>query len=340
MTRIPAAILAVDGGNSKAELALVALNGRLLGAARGPSISHQAVGLEQGMANLETLAQVAAAASLPESAARGPIAELGVFCLAGADYPSDVRLLTRALEGLQLARRVVVLNDTFAALRAGTHRPWGVVLICGQGINGAAIAPNGKTARFDGVGMISGDWGGARAVGQAGLAAAVRAHDGRGPATTLERLVPAYFTVRSISDLTRALYVGRIHEDRLVELCPIVFRAATEGDVEARGILTRLADELVAMAGALIRRLRMRELDPEVVLGGGVFQATDPAFYARIEAGIQAVAPAASIVRLTAPPVLGAALLGLDRLAVGGSAEPATEARLRKAMTAWAKRRG
>jgi len=340
LTRPPAAILAVDGGNSKAELALVAANGRLLGARRGPSISHQAVGLEQGMTNLETLlAGVAAEASISASASHGPIAELGVFCLAGADYPSDVRLLTKAIEGLGLAERIVVLNDTFAALRAGTHRPWGVVLICGQGINGAAIAPDGRTARFDGVGMISGDWGGARAVGEAGLAAAVRARDGRGPATSLERLVPAYFKVRSISDLTRALYLGRIHEDRLVELCPVVFRAAADGDVEARGILIRLADELVAMAGALIRRLRMTELDPEVVLGGGVFQATDPAFYARIEAGIRAVAPAASMVRLTAPPVLGAALLGLDRLADHGSAEPASEARLRKAIADWAKRR-
>jgi N-acetylglucosamine kinase-like BadF-type ATPase len=352
VTRTPAAVLAVDGGNSKAELALVAPNGRLLAAARGPSISHQAVGLEQGMANLTALAGKAAATArrnaadtiAPQGVARGaaipgPLADLAVYCLAGADFASDVRLLTEAITKLGLSREVVVLNDTFAALRAGTHRPWGVVLICGQGINGAAVAPDGQSARFDGVGMISGDWGGARAVGEAGLAAAVRARDGRGPATTLERLVPAHFKVRNASELTRALYIERIPEHRLVELCPVVFRAAGDGDVVARGILIRLADELVAMATALIRRLRMTELDPEVVLGGGVFQATDPAFYARIEAGVKAVAPAASIVRLTAPPMLGAALLGLDRLAASGAADPAAEARIRKAIIDWAKTR-
>jgi N-acetylglucosamine kinase-like BadF-type ATPase len=339
LTKLPAAILAVDGGNSKAELALVAASGRLLAAGRGPTISHQAVGLEAGMANLEALlGRVSAAASIA-AADRRPVAELGLFCLAGADYPADVRLLTRALESRGVARRIVVLNDTFAALRAGTTRPWGVVLICGQGINGAAIAPDGRTARFDGLGMISGDWGGARSVGEAGLAAAVRARDGRGPATTLERLVPAHFKVRSTSDLTRAFYVGRFHEDRVVELCPVVFRAAGDGDVVARGILIRLADELVAMARALIRRLRMTELDPEVVLGGGVFNATDPAFYGRIEAGVKAVAPAASIVRLTEPPVLGAALLGLDRLTIAGTTEPAAEARLRKSIHDWARHR-
>jgi N-acetylglucosamine kinase-like BadF-type ATPase len=325
-------VLAVDGGNSKAELALVAADGRLVAAGRGPTISHQAVGLERGMANLRELAAKAIDAS-------GPLADLAVCCLAGADYPSDVRLLTKAIEGLGLARETVVLNDTFAALRAGTHRPWGVVLICGQGINGAAIAPDGGSARFDALGTISGDWGGAGDVGEAGLAAAVRARDGRGPATALEQLVPAHFKVRSTSALVRALYLERIPERRLNELCPVVFGAAGDGDVVARGILTRLADELVAMAGALIRRLRMTALDPEVVLGGGVFQASDPAFYARIEAGVKAVAPAASIVRLTAPPVLGAALLGLDRLAGNGSIEPAAEARIRKAIDDWAKRR-
>ena len=349
MTRTPADVLAVDGGNSKAELALVRADGRLLAALRGPTISHQAVGLEAGMTNLRELAAKAASAARREVAgtvaptapdrAGTPLAELAVYCLAGADYPSDVKLLTAAITELGLSREVLVLNDTFAALRAGTHRPWGVVLICGQGINGAAIAPDGRTARFDALGMISGDWGGAGAVGEAGLAAAVRARDGRGPATILEKLVPAHFGVRNTSDLTRALYTGRIDEHRLPELCRVVFGAAGEGDVVARGILIRLADELVAMAGALIRRLRMTELDPEVVLGGGVFQATDPAFYARIEAGVKAVAPRATVVRLTAPPVLGAALLGLDRLAASGSTEPAADARLRKAIDDWAKRR-
>jgi len=354
VTRTIADVLAVDGGNSKAELALVSTDGRLRAALRGPTISHQAVGLDAGMANLRELAGKAMAAARREAggtiaavpagapragAPREPVAEIGVFCLAGADYPSDVKLLTRAIEEQGLARRVVVLNDTFAALRAGTHRPWGVVLICGQGINGAAVAPDGTPARFDALGDISGDWGGAGDVGWAGLAAAVRARDGRGPATALEKLVPAHFGVRSAGDLTRALYTEKIPERRLAELCPVVFGAAREGDVVARGILIRLADELVAMAGALLRRLRLTELDPEVVLGGGVFQADDPAFYARIEAGVKAVAPRASIVRLTAPPVLGAALLGLDRLASSGAADPAADARLRKAIDDWAKRR-
>ena len=85
------------------------------------------------------------------------------------------------------------------------------------------------------------------------------------------------------------------------------------------------------MARSLITRLRLGRLDPEVVLAGGVFKTDDASFFERLEAGIRATAPRASIHRLTAPPVLGAALIGLDRLAPDGATPAAVEARLRTA---------
>jgi N-acetylglucosamine kinase-like BadF-type ATPase len=300
-------VLAVDGGNSKTDVALVAEGGRLVGAVHGSTVSHQAVGLEEGMARLARLAeQVGVTAESP--------ADIGVFALAGADYPSDVRLLRRAIAGLGVAREIVVVNDTMAALRAGSRRPWGVALICGQGVNGAGVAPDGRVARFDGVGDISGDWGGGQSLGEAAQAASVRARDGRGPRTSLEWLVPSYFGLASPAAVVRALYDERIDLDRLAELSPVVFEAAVAGDAVARGIVDHLADEMGVMAAALIRRLRLGRLDPDVVLGGGVFRADDPAFHERLRATVLAAAPAARIVRLEAPPVLGSALLGLEQL--------------------------
>lgn len=330
----PAAVLAVDGGNSKADLALVADDGTLLRALRAPTISHQAVGVEAGMRTLveaATRLRVAAGAAVHG----GPVAELGVFCVAGADYPEDVRLLRRAIGSTGLATDNEILNDTFGALRAGCERPWGAALICGQGINAAAISPTGRRARFDGVGDFSGDWGGAGTLGHEALAAAVRAADGRGAATSLEGLVPAHFGLAKPAALTKALYLGKIGSPRLAELSPLVFWAAGQGDAVARSILDRLADELATMAGALLRRLRMTKLDPEVVLAGGVFRARDEVFSARLERGVRAVAPAAKLVRLEAPPVLGAALLGLDRRAPSGFTDPAAAERLRAALVAW-----
>jgi len=322
-------VLAVDGGNSKTDVALIAADGTVLGTARGPTCSHQQVGIEAGMAQLAAL--VGRAADVSGVPGDRPIADIGVYGLAGADFPSDIRLLTRALGDQGFAERDVVLNDTFIALRAGTRRPWGIALICGQGINACAVAPDGRSARFDGVGDISGDWGGGGSLGSAAVAAAVRGRDGRGERTVLERFVPAHFGLRSPAELTRALYFDRVSELRLSELSPLIFDAAANGDAVARSIVDRLADELVAMARALIRRLRLSRLDPEVVLAGGVFRTQEPAFHERLEIGIHAVAPNARLVRLAAAPVLGAALIGLDRLA-GGTTDPAVEDRLRRAL--------
>jgi N-acetylglucosamine kinase-like BadF-type ATPase len=325
-----AAVLAVDGGNSKTDVALVAADGRVLATLRGPTTSHQAIGLTMGLDRLQGLVSDAAAQAGLDASAR-PIARIGVHASAGADYPRDMRMLTRALERTGLTDEVVVVNDTIGALWAGSSEGWGIALICGEGINGAAIAPDGRQVRFDGVGDISGDWGGGHSVGMAGLAAAVRAADGRGPKTSLERIVPAHFGLRRPPAVTRAFYDGRIPERRASELSPVVFQAAGDGDAVARGIVDRLADELVAMATALARRARLTRLPIEVVLAGGVFRATDAAFYERIRAGIVEVAPFARLVHLDVPPVAGSALEGLALLDAGHPARERARAELRAA---------
>jgi N-acetylglucosamine kinase-like BadF-type ATPase len=324
-------VLAVDGGNSKTDVALVDGDGRLLAAVRGRTTSHQQVGADAGMQRLTAL--VGEAYSAAGLGGADP-ADMGVYCLAGADTPGDIRELTGRLAASGFARTDLLRNDTFAALRAGTDRGWGIVVICGQGVNAAGIAPDGRTARLDALGQISGDWGGATDVGWLGLAAAVRARDGRGPRTVLERTVPGHFGLATPRAVTMAMYHGRVGQRRIGELAPVVFAAAIDGDAAARAIVDRLADEVVVMAGAMIRRLRLRRLDPEIVLGGGVFRTPDAVFRSRIEQGVQAIAPRARLVRSEAPPVAGAALLGLD--ALGGVATDATVgARVRTALATW-----
>jgi len=125
------------------------------------------------------------------------------------------------------------------------------------------------------------------------------------------------------------MYFGRLAESRVAELPPVVFAAAADGDAVATSIVDRQADEIVAMAGTAIRRLRMTELDVHVVLGGGIFRNRFAPFFERIDEGVREIAPSASLNILEAPPVLGAALLGLDRLGANGRAK----ARLQAALT-------
>jgi N-acetylglucosamine kinase-like BadF-type ATPase len=325
VTRRQPAILAVDGGNSKSELALVSRSGELLALERGPTISHQQVPIELAMARLAELADrasTAAGVALP--------ARLGSFVLAGADFATDVALLRRAIAGSDVAKEVRVRNDAFGALRAGARKGWGIAVICGSGVNAAGIGPDGRTERFAAVDDLSGDFGGGYGIGVEALRLAVRARDGRGRRTALEAIVPDHFGLSRPIDVTRAVYEGRIPRRRLEELAPAVFDAAGAGDRVSRELLDRVADELALMASAIGRRLRVASREVEVVLVGGVFRTTDRAFYERLADGIRRALPRATIERLAAPPVLGAALLGLDEL--GGRTHAVAERRLRRVL--------
>lgn len=322
-------MLAVDGGNSKTDVAVVGAAGDLLGAARGPGSSHHHLGVSGAMDTLEELTAAACDdAGLPSDGR--PLADVGVWCLAGLDLPADDRALGPAVAGRRWAGQVLLHNDVFAVLRAGSERPWGVGVVLGAGINCVGVAPDGREVRFPALGELSGDWGGGRDVGMAAVGAALRGEDGRGPRTSLTRVVPGHFGLGSALALVEAMFQGRVDRRRALELVPLVFAEAEAGDPAAAAIVDRQVAEVVAMAGAAIGRLGLAGTDVEVACGGGLFAGCGPAFLERIGAGIREVAPGARLTQVTAPPVLGAALLGLDRL----GAPPGAADRLRATLTA------
>ena len=325
-----AAVLAVDGGGSKTDVAIVSAKGDVLGVARGPTCSHELVGLGGVVGALRPTVD-AALRQAGIAADNGPVADVGAFALSGADLPSDDRRLLRVLRTAEWAGSELVANDTFAVLRAGTDRGWGIGVVCGSGINCTGVGPDGRTVRFPAVGEFPGAADGGGWIGEMGLGAAVRGRDGRGQRTVLERTVPAHFGVRRPWSVLEGIRNGLIARDRVVlELPPLVFAAAAHGDAVARSIVDALADEVVTMVVASLRRLRLLRAEVDVTLGGGVFRAEDPAFVTRIRAGVCETAPNARVAVLDGPPVVGAALLGLDH----AGARDGAAARLRGQLTA------
>lgn len=312
-------LLAVDGGNSKTDVALLDDSGQVLSAVRGPTSAPIHVGLEGSMRCLdELIGRAKADAALVAGDGAQPVA--GVFALAGADLPHEEEELLAAVTARGWVGRAVVRNDVFALLRSGTDRPWGVAVVCGAGINSVGVGPDGAVVRFPALGFISGDWGGGYDVGMAALGAAVRSVDGRGPQTLLAETVPAYFGQADPVGLMTAIHLGEIAVGRVVELPPTVFAAVRAGDVEATGIVLRLAGEIVGIARAAIVRLGLEDSDPHVVLGGGLLAAGLDLLDDAVRDGIQAVAPKASVRHVDVAPVVGAALLALEEAGAGPAA--------------------
>ena len=321
MTQV--AVLAVDGGNSKTDLALVEADGSVLALVRGPFSSPQHLGVDGSLAVVEgLLGEAVREARLNDDAGR--IAQVATLLMAGVDFPAEEDALREAVEERGWARQVHVDNDTFAVLRAGTERGWGVAVTCGAGINCVGVSPDGRHARFPALGAITGDWGGGYDLGLAAVSAAARSEDGRGPRTSLERAVPAHFGLETPSDLAEAIHAGRLEQRRVIELAPLVLAEAAD-DAVAAGIVQRLASEVVALARVAMTRLELADEPVEVLLGGGVLQDVDGDLLKAIDAGLREAAPGVTVRPTASAAIVGAALLGLDEL----GAEASVQTRLR-----------
>jgi N-acetylglucosamine kinase-like BadF-type ATPase len=321
------AVLAIDGGNSKTDVALIADDGTVLASLRGPGASHEDFGLEEAMRRLGEIVQTAVGRP-------GLVARHTSACLAGADLPEEEAMLTAAIERQGWTQTAAVANDTFAVLRAGltpddNEPAWGVAVTCGAGINCVGVAPDGVTTRFLAFGLLSGDWGGGLGLGHHSVWHAIRAEDGRGEPTELRTAVPAFFGLASMHDVAVAIHLGQLGEDDLIRLPAVLFATAEAGDAVALSLVERQAEEVTTMAVTAISRLDLhagrRSNEIPVILGGGVLEARNPLLTDAITRRLAKLAPTAVARVVDAAPVTGAALLGLDYL----GADPSAETRLR-----------
>jgi N-acetylglucosamine kinase-like BadF-type ATPase len=307
-----AAVLAIDGGNSKTDVALIAWDGTVLAALRGPGASHEDYGIDGALSRLgDLIRMVAEKAGLDGS---GVVAPHISACLAGADLPEEEAELTAALLSGGWSESAVALNDTFAVLRGGVDEPWGVAVTCGAGINCVAVAPDGRTARYLAHGTMSGDWGGGWGLARAVMWHAMRGWDGRGPATALGDAVAAHFGLASVRDVAVEVHRGVLGEGDLIQLTGVLFAAAADGDPVARSLVDRQATEISLMAAAAMRRLGLGPAGVPVVLGGGVLESRDPLLLSEVDRRLAEAAPGATARLLDVPPIAGAALLGLDHV--------------------------
>lgn len=321
-SRVPS-VLAIDAGNSKTDVCVVSAAGALLATARGGPFRPHLVGAPAAVASI--------APAVDEALGRAGSVELRhvAACLANADLPVEHEALESAIAAIGWAPSCEVVNDTFALLRAGLDTARGVAVICGAGINGTGMLPDGTVVRFAAVGHISGDWGGGGHLWQEAMWWAARAEDGRGPDTALRTALPHHVGLDTMAALIEAVHLGTLPEERCMELTPLLFEVAETGDRVALDVVRRQAAEVVALAATAIRRLGLLGEPVEVVLGGGVLTAGHRQLLDEIDRLLAAEAPGATARVVEAPPILGAALLGLDRIDAAAGAHERLRAEFR-----------
>lgn len=259
--------------------------------------------LPQLAATVERMSE--AAGAVPETVA------IGVSGVTDAGAEAEGLLLHPALADVE---RVIVAHDSITSFLGVLGDRFGAVIAVGTGVVTLGVGP-AAAVRVDGWGNIMGDAGSGYWIGREALDAVMRAHDGRGPATTLTALVQQRWP-----DLEAAYTSLQADEERVrivASFAAGTAELAASGDAVAQRICAGAADEL---AHSVITALRTSGAPNDAAVGatGGVLRSEliREAFTARVRRAFPDVR--------FVPPV-GSGLDGADALATLAPGHPLRE---------------
>ena len=311
-------VLGVDIGSSKTHALVVCEGGELLGVGEAGAGNHQTVGYDGMAAALRTASgQALAAAGLQAE----QLAAVGLG-VSGYDWPSQLPQMIQIVREAGIHAPVEVVNDAVLGLVAGAPDLWGLALVSGSGSNCRGRDRHGREGRVAGEGVPFGEYGGGTELAFLSFQAVSRAWSRRGPTTRLSEVLVDEVGAVSVDDLIEGVSVGRYDVSNRV--APRIFAVARAGDAVAIDLLTQLGHGLADMAAGVIRQLALEQEEFPVVLVGSLFKG-GPLLTEPLAQALHAVAPGAWFTHLSAPPVVGGALLALQRL---GPVTPGTRTRL------------
>jgi N-acetylglucosamine kinase-like BadF-type ATPase len=299
--------LGADLGGTKTHLLIADETGQAVGLGKEGPGNHQTIGYEGTRAVLENgLAKALDSAGLKVS----QIAGAG-FGIAGYDWPSQEASLKPIIQGLGMSGPWSIHNDAIAGLVAGASEGWGVAVVSGTGCNcWGWDRQRRREGRVTGYGILMGEAAGATELVFRAMQHVSFAWTLRGPSTALSEV---FINLTGASDL-QDLIEGYTEQRYAIspEAARLVFQTAENGDQVAQELIRWAGTELGELACSVTRQLEFEDLAFDVVLAGSMFDGGE-ALIEPMRQTILKTAPYARLVRLTAPPVLGAVLIGMEQ---------------------------
>lgn len=305
--------LGVDVGGTKTHALIANEHGQALGFGKAGPGNHETVGYHGLQAALK--ASVEQALEMVGLQAC-EIAGAG-FGVAGYDWPSELMDTLQAIRPLGLDCPLAVVNDTVVGLLAGASQGWGVAVVAGTSNNCRGRDRSGREGRVTGNGMWFGEYGGAAELVMKAVQAVNYEWICRGPATALTRTFLDLTGARDTAGLIEGLVMERYRPDARWAMA--IFQTAMAGDPVAQEVIAWAGRELGELACAVIRQLQLEDEPVEVILVGSLYDG-GPLLLEPMRKIIQQLAPQARMIRLTAPPVVGGVLLGMEQAGVNGYA--------------------
>lgn len=264
-------LVGIDGGGTKTKFVLANLSGKALSQVTYAQSNLTATGL--GMAALNLREGVR---QLLQNTPPAPIKVL-VMALAGLDNNKE-RLsarehLSQTLNTWQI-EKLVVLNDTIAALRAGSDSSQAMVLIAGTGSNCFAINKQ-HYASVGGLDYLLSDEGSGYDAGRLCLRATAASLDGRTIASSLPQRVLNYFGAKNLRDLKKAVYNPSLSKSEIAALGKIVVEQMRTGDKLAKVIINNCLSQLLLYVQTTASKVKLAHKFDLVISGSFISNLAD-----------------------------------------------------------------
>lgn len=239
-------VIGVDGGGTKTLALAAEVEGQWEGqGVDGPS-NLNAVGFENACAAIEGAITRALSGN-----------ELVALCLglAGAGRPEEIERFTEWARKKYSGAAIKVVSDAELLLAADDSTGPALVLVCGTGSIVYGRTADGELIRAGGWGYLFGDEGSGFAIGAAALRAAMQAHDGCGPDTSLTGLILTQRKMDNPIELVPNIYGAELPRTEIAGLAELVERAAAQSDKVAISILEEAAHDLAQLVTAVFHKL-------------------------------------------------------------------------------------
>jgi N-acetylglucosamine kinase-like BadF-type ATPase len=292
-------LLGIDGGGTKTHAVVVDLSGNIVATAAHSGANWERTGIH---ATENTLREIIGQA-LDGIGASSETIVAATFALAGIDWESDLELFAPVAHSLQLSDKSNFINDSIAALFAGSSSGIGCVSIAGTG---GKTSGRNQSQTLQTMGMDLGEGGGAGQLVSLALDYIARVYHGIEKPSALTQLILEQSGFANETALFKAVARDEYRLDE--DLAPQIFSLATLGDHGAIAITNVVAAQHATDVIAMISRLGLSDADVPVIRAGGLHTAGCVTFDATFERVLSESQPKASPKVLEISPVYGAVI--------------------------------
>lgn len=301
-------LVAVDAGATKTHYVLYDREKDSLRRVTGGPANHEV--LNGGFAELRELLACQFALLLdPMGLAPGDIAGAALG-MGGVDTPRQHEIISGFLRELGFSR-FALANDASLGIKAESSTGTGLCAVNGSGFSIFGMDGEGNTVQIGGFGDMSGDLGGGSYYAGQVMSAVYGAIFKGEPDTALRPAVLGLFGVEDPKRLMEVVSIQMDSEQKPAlrrDLCRALFRAAGNGDLQARRIFDQSAEAYAGAIRGAVRELpRLAEGLIEVTLVGSVFtKGEDPYLIQRLDRLLNPAERRFALKPIASDPVAGA----------------------------------